>query len=413
MEGVNPSMQAAPGSDSTHYAFLLGWPFESLGGVPGVLQNLLHEFQSAGEMAPMAIEVSDREEVTFPPEAAPPWPSINSGPISSWNSRFPWRSFLVLWIKAPVVLWKLRAICRRYGIRVLNPHFIGIGYFSLLLLRKLRLFRGQLILSFHGSDIREMIQSRGVERWLLRMLLRGSDVLVACSDGLREEILDFVPECASRTVTIHNGIDVPSFLALAAGPFSLPERLDGRPVILNIGRFEYKKGHDILLRAFRILKAKHPEAVLVIAGQSDSSGIAKLGAELGIQDDLLLLQDISHAQVVSLLKRADIFVLSSRWEKGVCGEGFALALLEAGAAAKPVVTTHSCGTTELIEDGVTGRIVPTENPEALAEAICDVLSDPDSAAQMAERLHQHVIEHFTWKQTYRKYIQLVQGRPTR
>ena len=201
VDGVNPSMQATPGSDSAYYAFLLGWPFESLGGVNGVLQNLLHEFQSAGEITPMAIDISGREKATLPPDVASPWPSINSGPISIWDSRSPWRSFLALWIKAPSVLWKLRATCRRYSIRVLNPHFITIEYFPLLLLRKLGMFRGQLILSFHGSDIRGIIQSRGMERWLFRMLLRGSDFLVACSDGLREEILDFVPECESRTVT--------------------------------------------------------------------------------------------------------------------------------------------------------------------------------------------------------------------
>jgi glycosyltransferase involved in cell wall biosynthesis len=399
------------GRASSHYAFLLAWPFESIGGVSGVLRNLLREFHSAGEMEPMAIEVSGRDEGTMPSPAGQPWPSISSGPISSWNPRSPWRSFFVLCFKAPAVLFKLHAICRRYSIRVLNPHFIGVEYLPLVPLRTLGLFRGKLVLSFHGADIREMIQSRGLQRRLFRTLLRGADVLVACSDGLREEIVGFVPECAARTVTIHNGIDAAAFLALPTDSFRLPERLAGRKIVLNIGAFEYKKGHDILLRAFRMLRVHHPEAALVIAGQRNSAAIAKLGADLEIDDDLLLIESIPHAQIVSLLKRADVFALSSRWEKGVCGEGFAVVLLEAGAAKTPVVTTLSCGATELIEDGVTGRIVPTEDPEALADAISGVLSDPETAMKMALRLNERVVEQFTWKHAYRKYVRLANDLP--
>jgi glycosyltransferase involved in cell wall biosynthesis len=406
-------MSGDTGRASSHYAFLLAWPFESLGGVNEVLRNLLHEFHSAGEIEPMAIEVSGRDEGAMPSLAGQPWPSIRSGPIDSWNPRYPWRSLVISCIKAPFVLFKLRAICRRNSIRVLNPHFIGMEYWPLLPLRRLGLSGGKLILSFHGADIREMIQSRGLERRLFRMLLRGADVLVACSEGLREEILGFVPECASRTVIIHNGIDAAAFLAPPTDPFRLPAWLDGRQIVLNIGAFEYKKGHDILLRAFKILRAHHPEAALVIAGEYNSAAIAKLGADLGIDGDLLLLESIPHAQIVSLLKRADVFVLSSRWEKGVCGEGFAMALLEAGAAKTPVVTTLSCGVTELIEDGVTGRIVPTEDPEALAEAVSGVLSDPKTAMKVALRLNDRIVEQFTWKHAYGKYIRLVNGLPVK
>jgi len=400
----------SPTTQRFHYAFLLAWPFESLGGVNGVLQNLLREFHEDGELTPIAIEVSGADGAAPAPQGHP-WPTVSFGPISSWNPQRPWRSLMAFCVKAPGVLWRLRVVCGQYSIRVLNPHFIGLEYLPLLLLRKLRLFHGKLILSFHGSDIREMMQSRGLERVLNKMLLRGADKLVPCSEGLREELLMFVPDCAARTVVIHNGIDAPAFLSLATRPFLLPERLRERKIILNIGAYEYKKGHDVLLRAFALLKPDHPEAALAIAGQRDSATVAQLGAELGIQDDLLLLESIPHAQIVSLLKRADLFVLSSRWEKGVCGEGFAMAILEAAAARKPVVSTNSCGISELMRDGDTGRIVPTENPEALAEAMADLLTDSDAAARMAGRLHERVVQEFTWTSAYRKYLQL--AGPTR
>ncbi len=258
-----------------------------------------------------------------------------------------------------------------------------------------------------------MIQSRGLQRRLFRMLLRGADALVACSESLREEILGFVPECASRTVTIHNGIDAAAFLAPPTDPFRLPAWLAGRQIVLNIGAFVYNKGQDILLRAFKILRANHPNAALVIVGYGNSAAIAKLGVDLGIDDDLLLLENIPHVQIASLLKRADVFAFSTRWKKGVYGEGFGMALLEAGAAKTPIVTTLTGSAAEIIEDGVTGRIVPTEDPEALADAISGVLSDPATAMQMALRLNERVIEQFTWKHAYQKYVRLADGLPVK
>src|SRR5262249_39965206 len=123
--------------------------------------------------------------------------------------------------------------------------------------------------------------------------------------------------------------------------------------------------------------------------------------------DLVLRENVPFQELLPLLKRADVFALSSRWEKGICGEGFAIALLEAGAACRPVVTTNSCGVAELMQDGVNGRVVPTEDPEALAGAICDVLENPQSARQMAERLHERVVGEFTLVDVYRKSRQLL------
>jgi glycosyltransferase involved in cell wall biosynthesis len=387
------------------YAFLLAWPFEQLGGVNGVLQNLLGEFQKAGDFVPLAIEVSAPQDGEIA-ESNSPWTTIQVRQISSWNPQRPWRSLLGFGVKAPSLLWRLRALCREHSIRVLNPHFIGLEYLPLLFLRKLGLFQGKLILSFHGADIREMMQSRGLERFLSKVLLRGADVLVPCSDGLREELLMFVPDCAARTVVVHNGIDAPAFVALATEPFVLPEAFRRRKIILNIGAFEYKKAHDILLRAFAIVKQSHPEAALVIAGQRSSAAVAQLGVELGIQDDLLLFESIPHTQIVALLKRSDMFVLSSRWQKGICGEGFAMALLEAAAVEKPVISTMSCGTSELIRDGENGRLVPTDDPEALAQAMVDFLNSPEDAARMARVLQEDVNRNFTWKDAYNKYLRL-------
>ena len=100
----------------------------------------------------------------------------------------------------------------------------------------------------------------------------------------------FAPEFADRTVVIPNGIDSAAFLSQDSAPVALPARLATRKLILNIGAYEYKKGHDILLQAFAQVKLTHPEAALVIAGQRSSAAVAQLATELGIQDDVLLFE---------------------------------------------------------------------------------------------------------------------------
>jgi glycosyltransferase involved in cell wall biosynthesis len=382
---------------------MLAWPFESLGGVNGVAQNLLREFQKGGQPKPLAIEISGATEDEAPPTGVRPWPLIRAGQISVWNPKRPLRSVMAFAVKGPLILWKLRQLCRRYSIGILNPHFIGLEYFPLLVMRRLGLFRGKLILSFHGLDIREMQRSRGLERYLSLTLLRGADWLVGCSSGLREEIVKLVPECAPRTVAIPNGIDAAAFLSLATIPYRLPENLAGRKVVLSVGAYEDKKGHDVLLRAFARVKAGNPEVALVIAGQGSAAAMAGLAGKLGISGDVVLLENVSHAQVAALFQRADIFALASRWEP------FGLVLLEAAAAGKPVVVTKTAGSAELIRHGVTGRIVPVEDAEALASEIQDLLLDPESAARMAERFHLDAMQRFTWTEAYGKYMRLISG----
>ncbi len=96
----------------------------------------------------------------------------------------------------PLFIWRLRRACRKYRIEVLNPHFIGLEHFSLMLFARFGGFHGPLLLSFHGSDIRSMIQTRGIERSLSRLLLKGAAALVPCSYGLGEEVLMLAPESA-------------------------------------------------------------------------------------------------------------------------------------------------------------------------------------------------------------------------
>jgi glycosyltransferase involved in cell wall biosynthesis len=119
-----------------------------------------------------------------------------------------------------------------------------------------------------------------------------------------------------------------------------------------------------------------------------------------LQDRVTVGTNVAHAVALRALGGADVFVLSSR------NEAFSVALLEAAALGKPVVATNVCGVPELIRDGDTGVVVPSEDPEALARGILRLLDDRRFAAQCGQRLQELVRTRFTLENTSRSYLGL-------
>jgi glycosyltransferase involved in cell wall biosynthesis len=386
------------------HVFVLPWPLEELGGVNAVVQNLVREFAESGPLSPLVIE----RAVGGAPSTCEYAEVLRMILPSPYDPHHPFRALVSFCIRAPWLLLKLSAFCRERRIEVLNPHFVGLEHFCLVLLKRLGLFRGRVLLSFHGSDIRFMMQSGGIERWFSRLTLRWADYLIPCSEGLGAEIMMFAPESAKRVVPIQNGIDVDLFLSSSEASFELPPPFGNRIRIVSIGAFEYKKGHSILLKAFSLLRHRNPLPALIIAGQTRSlfEETQLLVHELALQDDILLYRDLPHSQAASLLRSCDVFALSSRWEMGRYGEGFAMVLLEAAAAQKPVVSTLSCGVAEFIKDGETGWVVPPEDPAALAKAIQEALENPEEADRRAHNLNALVRRDFTWKRAHERYLEL-------
>ena len=175
-----------------------------------------------------------------------------------------------------------------------------------------------------------------------------------------------------------NVIDLTAFDAAAAAPVDPPLDPRHRPRILAVGTLKPEKAYDVLLEATRILLDDGGARPLVsIAGHGELHNTLQLQAtELGLQhDDVQFLG--SRNDVPALLRSADIAVLSSRQE------GTPNAILEAMAAARPIVTTDVGDAAVLIEHGRSGLVVPPEDPTALAVALRTLLDDPATGAVYA------------------------------
>jgi glycosyltransferase involved in cell wall biosynthesis len=144
----------------------------------------------------------------------------------------------------------------------------------------------------------------------------------------------------------------------------------GFPTIVHVARLEKLKRQDILLEAFREVRRHFPEAVLWIAGDGpEAPSLRAIGG-----DGVLFLGH--RLDVPQLLRAADLFVLSSDWE------GMPLSVLEAMSEGVPVVSTDVAGISDLLRNGVSGRIVPRRNSAALAEAMIECLNNPEKARAM-------------------------------
>jgi glycosyltransferase involved in cell wall biosynthesis len=297
----------------------------------------------------------------------------------------------------------MRRIIDQHNIRIINPHFPGLECLLFLAMKRLRQFHGQVVLSFHGSDVANALSTTGLERHLWKLLLRHADHIVVVSNSLGSELLTLEPRIAPRVKTIYNGVDPAIFRSIEGEMLPRLPALYQERRILSIGSFTMNKGHHVLVRAFGHVLKKVPNVRLVLVGGDgpEFEPLRQLINSMLLADRVILFKDVPHERIPAFLSQAHLFVLASR------REGHPLSVVEAGAAGLPVVCTLTTGSRELISDKVTGRLVELGDEHALAEVMIDLLTHPGEAQRMAATFHEYVKNNLTWGHTYEKYSKLV------
>jgi glycosyltransferase involved in cell wall biosynthesis len=159
-------------------------------------------------------------------------------------------------------------------------------------------------------------------------------------------------------------------------------------IIFSAGRLDYQKGFDLLIEVAKKAKANKLNWQILIAGEGKLKSALQAQAEKAGVEDIFHLIGFSN-QIPSLLKSSDVFVLSSRYE------GMPNALLEAMAAGKANVATSVNGAPELVEDGVTGFLVETENVDDIFGKLRKILSDNRLRKSMGKKALEKVQKSFT------------------
>jgi glycosyltransferase involved in cell wall biosynthesis len=219
-------------------------------------------------------------------------------------------------------------------------------------------------------------------RFLDRRTIHRADRVCVLSKALSADLRERTGLPADRIAVIPNGIDTAAAdRALAAAGEAARAGLGlshADLVVASIGRLHRQKGFDVLLEAFRPLALAHPRGRLIIAGEGpERAALEEKAAALGIAGRVLFTGAVSSPW--NVLAAADIFVLPSRYE------GMPNALLEAMAAALPVVATGVGAVPEMIEDSRQGFVVPPQDPQAIAAALDRLSWSPDLRKEMGRR----------------------------
>ncbi len=234
--------------------------------------------------------------------------------------------------------------------------------------------------------------------WALR--LKKADRLIAVSEasGHFAHLLGF----AERRITIvPNGVDLSCFNGKVDALLMRRELgIDDRPLIVTASRLIKRKNPGLLVSAFAKVLKVIPDAKLVIAGSGrEEHNLSDQIRDLNITDSVSLLGGLAKEKVAQLMAAADIFVLPSKVES------FGLSLLEASAAAVPVVCSNAGGIPEVFQDGFNALLYPPGDDDAMGRAIVNLIQD----RELAKKIGANAVEtakRFTWEMAAEKTLRV-------
>ncbi len=256
-----------------------------------------------------------------------------------------------------------------------------------------------------------------VDPSLIRSRLEQTDMVIGCSEYITGTIADKFPEHAKRCVTVPNAADI--------APGSTGPSPSSRTVLF-VGRLSPEKGVHDLIRAFHQVLHRFPDARLHLVGGAGSApleflvGLSKdphvaalrvfyqskengtkdfyldalekeAGQELGKR--IVFEGPVKHDQIERCYKHAALLVNPS------LSESFGISLVEAMMRQIPVVATRIGGMAHTVDHGATGFLVEPANPNALAEAICELLAKPERGRLMGEAGKRRAVAKFSWDRT--------------
>ncbi|MGI8426991.1 MAG: glycosyltransferase family 4 protein [Actinomycetota bacterium] len=282
----------------------------------------------------------------------------------------------------------LRRLMEKEQPKLVHTHMAKAGT-----LARLAASRGQarpkLVHTYHGHVLKGYFSSAATKVFLdvERRLARRTDVLVAVSQEMRDELLGLGVGRPDQYRVIPVGIDLSRHALVKGSDASLRQRTGtaaGRPLIGIVGRLAPVKDHEVLLQAMLNL----PDVDLAIIGDGElRNQLQSRSVDLGLANRIHFTGWLSD--VPGLMRGLDLVVLTSR------NEGTPVSLIEALACGRPVVATDVGGVRSVVKNGLTGVLVGDRNPESIATAISESLKDAERSHRLAESGRQDVLRRFS------------------
>lgn len=288
----------------------------------------------------------------------------------------------------PRVVFGVRDAVRRHDIHLVHSHDYRSDLITWVLRR---LMRVPVMTTVHGW----ITNSRKSELMVAasQKAIRSFERVVAVSEGTRRRVLNCgVP--ADRITVIHNAIVTDDYEPAAQAPGYLRQRFNlpsGAVIVGSVGRLSPEKGQYDLLEAARRLAPARPHVYFVFTGDGpDEAGLKARAAEYGLADRVLFTGQMKDARPV--FRDLDLLALTSHTE------GFPNVVLEALCMETPVLATDVGGTSEIVQDEVTGVLIPARQPDRIEAGLRRLLDDPAGAARLMQAGRQAVFARFSFQQ---------------
>lgn len=269
-------------------------------------------------------------------------------------------------------------------------------YSNLFAIPIARLAGVPVVLGSRREDARMKTRVHQVaERWCYRL----ATGVVTNAEVTKDQLVrrDGLPP--ERAWVIHNGLDPDRFDRPGRVPIALTGRQQEGPRIAIVAHLRPEKGHLVFLEAARRVATRHPAARFIIVGSGDCRELIEQRIwELRLTDQVKLTGLVKD--IPAVLRSVDMAVLSS------FHESFPNAIMEAMAAARPVVATDVGGARELVVDGHTGYLVPPGDAAALADRMAALCDDPEARRKMGEAGRRRIVEEFSVEKMARNFERL-------
>ena len=309
--------------------------------------------------------------------------------------------------RRPLGVWKqfLRAgfvadRCRRDGATLIHAHFANapaaVAWFASSM--------SGIPYSFttHAKDLYLTAPH------VMRRRVRGARFVTTCTRYNADYLKTIVPVTAHDKIhLVYHGIDLARFSAREA---VVPPQ-DGRlPIVLSVGRLVPKKGLDDLIAACQMLRQEGIRFHCVIVGEGPLRDTLEADiARRGLTGFVTLKGAMTHAELIAFYREADIFALSPRIVANGDRDGIPNVIAEAMATGVPVVSTSVSGIPELVQNNVTGLLVPSESPTALASALRHLLGNPQAGLELARNARKRLEREFNCRETTKALRDLMAG----
>jgi phosphatidylinositol alpha-1,6-mannosyltransferase len=244
---------------------------------------------------------------------------------------------------------------------------------------------------------------------LLKKIIKDVDHLGYLGDFTKGEIAK-ISNQPQKFLQIAPGIDTEHF-APKSGRGDLIEkyRLDGRRVIVSVGRLVHRKGQDELVKAMPKILEQFPDAILLFVGEGPIKQMLFNSAkQLGVLPKVVFAGRVSHHDLPDYICLGEIFAMPVRSRfSGLEVEGLGIVYLEASACGLPVIVGNSGGAVDAVLDKKTGLLVDGTKSDQIADAICELLANPERAKQMGAAGRDWVIKNWqlnSWSEKFNKVL---------